>query len=123
MKPAVDALSTSFDIPGSEAFAANSRIAEVYGNGGDVAPIVPVVTLPRGTTVDTPGVAAELGAAVARIEAAVPGARVASYASTRDRSFVSEDGRTTFALVSIPALGGVDPGQAEARAAQEAVSG
>ena len=34
MKPASDALSTSFNIPGSEAFAANSRIAEVYGNGG-----------------------------------------------------------------------------------------
>ena len=60
MKPAGDALSTSFNIPGSEAFDANSRIAAVYGNGGDVAPIVPVVTLPKGTTVDSPGVAGEL---------------------------------------------------------------
>jgi len=122
-KPAGDALSTSFDIPGSEAFSANSRIAEVYGNGGDVAPIVPVVTLPEGTTVDSPGVAGELAAAMAKVEAALPDARVASYASTHDRAFVSEDGRTTFALVSIPALGGVDPGQAEARAAQEALAG
>src|SRR4051812_35855697 len=81
MKPAGDALSTSFDIPGSEAFRANSRIAHLYGNGGDVAPIVPVVTLPRGTTVDSPGVTAELRAAVARVQAALPDARVASYAS------------------------------------------
>lgn len=123
MKPAGDALSTSFDIPGSEAFSANSRIAEVYGNGGDVAPIVPVVTLPRGTTVDSPGVAAELSAAMAKVKTALPDARIASYASTHDRAFVSDDGRTTFALVSIPALGGVDPGQAEARAAREALAG
>jgi RND superfamily putative drug exporter len=123
MKPAGDALSTSFTIPGSEASSANSRIAEVYGNGGDVAPIVPVVTLPRGTTVDSPGVAAELGAAMAKVKTALPAARIASYASTHDRGFVSGDGRTTFALVAIPALGGVNPGQAEARKAQQALAG
>ena len=50
IKPAGDALSTSFNIPGSEAFSANSRIAEIYGNGGDVAPIVAVVTLPKGSS-------------------------------------------------------------------------
>jgi hypothetical protein len=37
--------------------------------------------------------------------------------------FVSDDGRTTFALVYIPAKGGVDPGQEEARAAQAALDG
>ena len=41
----------------------------------------------------------------------------------RDRAFVSDDGRTTFALVYIPAKGGVDPGQDEARAAQAALAG
>jgi len=123
MKPAGNALSTTFNIPGSEAFSANSRIAQVYGNGGDVAPIVPVVTLPTGTTVDSPGVAAELGAAMAKVKAALPDARIASYASTHDRAFVSDDGRTTFALVSIPARGGVNPGQAEARTAQKALDG
>ena len=40
-----------------------------------------------------------------------------------DRAFVSDDGRTTFALVYIPAAGGVDPGQEEARAAQAALDG
>ncbi len=83
MKPAGDALSTSFNIPGSEAFSANSRIAEVYGNGGDIAPIVPVVTVPKGQTVDSPGVTRELQAALDKVTAAVPGSRVASYASTR----------------------------------------
>jgi putative drug exporter of the RND superfamily len=122
-RPAGEALSDQFNLPGTEAFVANSGVAAAYGNGGDVAPLVPVVTLPRGTRVDSPGVARELGAALAKIEAALPDARVASYASTRDRAFVSADGRTTFGLVSIPFKGGTEPGQAEARAAQSALAG
>ena len=123
MGPADRSFEQQFNVPGKEAFVANSQIVETYGNGGDVAPLVPVVSLPAGKTVDSPGVRADLTRALAKIEAAVPDARVASYASTQDRTFVSEDGRTTFALVYIPATGGVDPGQAEARAAQEAVEG
>jgi RND superfamily putative drug exporter len=123
MRPAGDALSGQFNLPGTEAAIANSRVAAVYGNGGDSAPLVPVVTVPKGKTVDSPGVAGQLGAALAKVEAALPHARVASYASTHDRAFVSNDGRTTFALVSIPARGGVNPGQAEARTAQAALAG
>ena len=53
--PAGDALSKEFTVPGREGFETNREIASIYGNGGDVAPIVPVVTLPRGTTIDSPG--------------------------------------------------------------------
>ena len=120
--PADRSFEQQFSVPG-EAFAANSRIVETYGNGGDAAPLVPVVSLPEGRTVDSPGVRDALAGALRRIEAAVPGSRVASYAATGDRTFVSADGRTTFALVSIPGKGGIDPGQAEARAAQAAVAG
>ena len=123
MRPAGDALSEQFNLPGTEAFVANSRVAAVYGNGGDVAPLVPVVTVPKGRTVDSPGVAGQLAAALAKVQAALPNARVASYASTHDRAFVSADGRTTFALVSTAARGGVNPGQAEARIAQTALTG
>jgi RND superfamily putative drug exporter len=123
MKPAGESLSQQFNVPGREGYETNRELAAVYGNGGDVAPLVPVVTLPEGTTVDSPGVARELGVATERVEAALPEARVASYASTGDRAFVSRDGRTTFALVYIPAKGGVTPGQAEARLAQSALSG
>ena len=121
--PAGKALSPEFTVPGREGFETNRALAATYGNGGDVAPIVPVVQLPAGTTVDSPGVTRELEAAVARVEAALPQARLASYASTHDRAFVSADGRTTFALVYIPAKGGVDPGQAEATRAQAALAG
>ena len=120
--PAGNALSQQFNVPGREGFETNQQLAAIYGNGGNVAPLVPVVTLPSGTTVDSPGVSKQFGRALAKIEAALPEARIASYASTRDRAFVSADGRTTFALVYIPALGGVDPGQAEARLAQSALA-
>jgi len=121
--PAGNALSQEFSVPGREGFETNRELAEVYGNGGDTAPLVPVVTLPDGKTVDSPGVTRELDAALARVEAALPEARSASYASTNDRAFVSDDGRTTFALVYIPAKGGVDPGLTEAKQAQAALSG
>jgi RND superfamily putative drug exporter len=123
IQPAESALSQQFSVPGREGFETNQELGEIYGNGGDVAPIVPVVELPTGRTVDSPGVTKQLDAALARIEAALPEARTASYASTRDRAFVSDDGRTTFALVYIPETGGVDPGLAEARLAQTALAG
>jgi len=121
--PANDALSPQFNAPGLESFETNEKLAAIYGNGGDVAPIVPVVKLPQGKTVDSPGVTKQLDGALAKIEAALPKSRSASYASTGDRAFVSDDGRTTFALVYIPATGGVDPGQVEARQAQTALAG
>ena len=120
--PAGRALSQQFSVPGREGFETNEELAAIYGNGGDVAPIVPVVALPA-STVDSPGVREQLDAALAKVEAALPEARVASYATTGDRAFVSDDGRTTFGLVYIPAKGGVAPGQEEARQAQAALAG
>ena len=109
MKPAGDALSTTFNIPGSEAFSANSRIAEIYGNGGDVAPIVPVVTLPKGTTVDSPGVTRELQAAVSKVEAALPAPgsrptrpRVTGPSSPRTAARPSRWSRSRRAAASTP---------------------
>jgi len=82
-----------------EGFETNNRIVQIYGSGGDPPAIVPVIELPAGTTVDSPGVREQLARAFDRVEAAAPGARTASYASTGDRAFVSVDGRTTFGLV------------------------
>src|SRR5688572_18938234 len=110
VQPAGKALSQEFPLPGREGFETNREIAARYGSGGDVLPIVPVVTLPQGTTVDSPGIRAELDGALARVRAALPNARLASYSSTGDRAFVSDDGRTTFALVYIPQKPGLEPG-------------
>jgi putative drug exporter of the RND superfamily len=121
--PASDALSDEFTVPGREGFETNREIAERYGSGGDIAPLVPVVTLPEGTTVDSPGVTAQLDAALAKVSAELPDARIASYGTTGDDAFVSEDRRTTFALVSIPLVPGLEPGQEESRRAQAALDG
>src|SRR3954449_11815438 len=100
--PAGKSLSQQFGVPGREGFETNRHVAALYGNGGggcpvgsvcrlpaggdvhpnggDVAPIVPVVRLPEGTTVHSRGVKTELAGALTRVKAALPAARIASYA-------------------------------------------
>jgi RND superfamily putative drug exporter len=105
---ATGALSQQTSI-GSESEKTDLAIERMYGNGNHY-PVIAVVTLPRGTTVDTPGVRTQLGAALARVSTGQgpssnspwqlgPGSRVVSFASTGNRAFVSHDGRTTFALI------------------------
>jgi len=100
-----NALSTQFTVPGGEGLTTSAAIVEHFGSGGSKPPIVPVLALPTGVTADSPGVTARLTTAFKKIEIAIPGSRVASYASTGDRAFVSRDGRTTFGLVYPPAYG------------------
>jgi RND superfamily putative drug exporter len=101
--PASDALSQKFSVPGKEGYETNVEIGKRYANtGGDTAPFLSVVTLTGGKDVDSPGVRADLRAVDARLADALPRARVASYASTGDRAFVSKDGRTTFAIAYPP---------------------
>jgi RND superfamily putative drug exporter len=98
--PATDALEPEFSVPDKEGWETNQQIAALYqGTGGDTSPLIPVVTLPEGESVDSPAVLADLERIDQRVAEALPNARVASYASTRDDTFVSEDGSTTFAVV------------------------
>ncbi|MEX2413320.1 MAG: MMPL family transporter [Thermoleophilaceae bacterium] len=121
MGPATESLSESFSGTGA-GFETNQRIQQLYGTGGQMPPIVPVVTVPEGKTVDSPDVRRELDAAFGSIERAVPNARVASYTSTGDRAFVSEDGRTTYALV-YPEFSGGFQAPPEQDAVKEALAG
>ncbi len=97
---AAGALSKQFSSPGQESSIANEAILRAYGIG--TPPVVLVVTLPDGTTVDSPGITDQLTGAFTSVATAVPGAHLLSYPSTGDRAFVSADGRTTFALVDTP---------------------
>jgi RND superfamily putative drug exporter len=98
--PATDALEPEFSVPNKEGWETNVAIADRYrGTGGDTVPLVPVVTLPEGTSADSPRVRADLAEIDRRLERALPDSRLASYASTRDKTFLSDDGRTTFAIV------------------------
>ena len=98
--PATDNLEAEFSVPDKEGWETNQVIAANYnGTGGDTSPLMPVSVLPEGTTVDDPEVKADLAEVDGALKEALPGSRVASYASTGDETFVSEDGRTTFAVV------------------------
>ncbi|MFO7251899.1 MAG: MMPL family transporter [Actinomycetes bacterium] len=100
-----DRLTPDFAQPGLAGFEANRTLERRYGTGGDDPPLVAVIGLPPGRTVDDPG----MRAAIARPFAAVAErlhARTLSYADTGDRAFVSADGRTTFGIVyTAPAAG------------------
>ena len=98
--PASDALDPEFSVPNKEGWETNVAIAANYrGTGGDTTPLLPVVTLPEGQSVVSPAVQADLKRLDARLAQALPGARMASYASTGDKTFVSDDGQTTFAVI------------------------
>jgi RND superfamily putative drug exporter len=98
--PASKALKAEFSVPDKESWKTNVEIAQRFGGDPNgTTPLLPVVTLPAGTTVGSPGVAGELKRVDQRLKAALPGARIASYSYTGSAAFVSKDGRTAFALV------------------------
>jgi RND superfamily putative drug exporter len=90
-------LTHDFSFPNTDADKANHAILATYGNGATTYPLVPVVVLPDGITVDDPSVAHAFDVA-----ALTPRMRVVSYPSTGDRRFVGADGRTVFGLVFTP---------------------
>ena len=67
LSSATNALSQKFSLPGQEAYETNQAILHTYGQNPDNPPFVPVVTLPAGMTVRSPGVEAQLKAAFDRI--------------------------------------------------------
>jgi putative drug exporter of the RND superfamily len=105
----VNRLSTQFSVPGREGFETSAKILALYGISNENNALVPVIQLPRGTTVDSAGVVARLAAFDARVVGAggilangQPAVKVVSFASTGDRRLVSADGRTTYSLAFIP---------------------
>jgi RND superfamily putative drug exporter len=97
------AMKQKFSVPGREGWVTNQLIArEFKGTGGNGGPLLAVVTLPLGDPVSAPVVTAGLRRVEARLERALPGARVAGYPETGSRAFVSGDGRTTFVVAYPP---------------------
>jgi RND superfamily putative drug exporter len=106
---ATKALKQKFTVPGKEGWVANQQITkDFHGTGGNGAPLLAVVTLPTGSAVGSSSVQTELRSVEARLEHTLPGARMASYASTHNDAFVSADGHTTFVIAYPPP----DPKQA-----------
>ncbi len=117
-------MTNDFSMPG-QAFKVDNQIVRQYGNGGSQAPYVPVITVPAGQKVTDPAVAAATGRAFGALGRAIPGVRIADYATTHNPAFVTRDGRSTFALVytaPVSGFGGVGLGPVIERAVTAAAS-
>ncbi|HEX5190521.1 MAG TPA: MMPL family transporter [Streptosporangiaceae bacterium] len=98
-------MTNNFSMPG-QAFKADNQIVRTYGNGASQTPFVTVLTAPAGQPISDPAVAAQTGRIFAAAAAALPNARVADYATTHDKAFLTKDARSTFALVYTPPVTG-----------------
>jgi putative drug exporter of the RND superfamily len=100
---ATKALKQKFSVPGKEGWITNQQIArDFHGTGGDGVPLLAVVTLPAGASVGSPAVQGGLRGVEARLQRALPGTRMAGYASTGSAAFLSGDRRTTFVIAYPP---------------------
>lgn len=115
-----DQLDEQFSMPSSPAYAVNQEIAERFGGGGETTPLVAVTTLPPSENVGDPGVRSDLRQVEHKLTAALPGARVASYGSTGEAAYVSDDGRTTFVVAYPPNEEGEGPGEVSPQAVEAA---
>jgi RND superfamily putative drug exporter len=97
-------LSQQVTIPGAAGYQANLRILRLYGNGGPGYPEVAVVTLPPGETAASAAGRAELRRAFGAV-ASAGGMRVADYADTGNRAFLTREPRVSFGLVFTPYAG------------------
>ncbi|NHC15073.1 MMPL family transporter [Motilibacter deserti] len=100
-----DRLSYDFSLPGQPGYETEQALIAAYGTAAPAA-FVPVVTVPEGTTVEE-----QLGLVSSifeNVRQTVPGVRVVDFASTGDRGFLTEDGRSTFGLVYAPPPQGLD---------------
>jgi RND superfamily putative drug exporter len=100
--------SLDFSLPGQPGDNAQQQLIHTYGVSSTDTYLA-VVTVPAGQSVDAerPAVAAVIATAVA----GVPDVklRVVDLASTGDKSFVTHDGRTTYALIQAPVPTTVGP--------------
>ena len=101
-------LSAQFALPGAAGYQASQQILRIYGNGGPGYPEVAVVTLPPGLPSASPAGRQALGRAFTAA-ARMPGLRVADYASTGDRAFLTRDPRVSYGLVFTPYTGELNP--------------
>src|SRR4051794_3650885 len=105
--PVTDRLTFDFSLPGQPGYEAEQQLIETFGtNTADT--LVPVVTVPEGSTVEAR--AADIAGVFGAVRAAVPQARVVDLGSTGDQRFVTDDGRSSFALIQGPLPQGFGPG-------------
>jgi RND superfamily putative drug exporter len=100
-------LSFSFSLPGQPGYETAAQVLRTWGNGGTQPPDIVVVSAPAGSTIAAGQ--ARVAAAFEALRQAEPALRVLDLANTGDRRFVTDDGRSTFALVFGPPPTGFGP--------------
>jgi putative drug exporter of the RND superfamily len=105
--PATDRLTVDFSLPGQPGYEAEEQLIATFG-ASTADTLVPVLTVPAGQTVQQRS--ADLAKVFATVRSALPQGRVVDLASTGDQRFVTNDGRSTFALVQGPMPTGFGPG-------------
>lgn len=99
-------LSYDFSLPGQEGYQTEVKLAQAYGVAAS-AGYIPVFTAPNGEKISDHR--ADVSAVADKLRQ-IPGLQVLDYGSTGDPGFVTDDGRSTFALVYEPQPRGfVDP--------------
>jgi RND superfamily putative drug exporter len=99
-------LSLDFSLPGQPGYETEKQILATYGNGGSNQPSIVVVTVPQDTTVDAQQ--AQIDTVMIKLHDAAPDTRMVDYATTHDPVFLTQDGRTTYALVFPPKFASFD---------------
>jgi putative drug exporter of the RND superfamily len=93
-------LTFDFSLPGQPGYETAKRIDRLYGNGAENPPAIVVVTLPPGHAVAAEQT--QIARAFAHAQAAAPLTRIVDFGATHDRRFLTNDGRSTFAIVFTP---------------------
>src|SRR3978361_389296 len=84
-------LSYDFSLPGQSGYETEQKVIKAYGGANAKGGYNPVVGGPAGQTVE--GSAAEVKAVYDSLRA-IPTLRVVDYSVTKDKRFVTSDGRT-----------------------------
>jgi RND superfamily putative drug exporter len=92
-----DRLTVDFSLPGQQGYQTEKQILATFGNGGSNPPTIAVVTVPKGTTVDAQ--LSKITPVFDQIKKALPQTRFVDYAETKNPVFLTDDKRTTYALV------------------------
>ncbi len=100
-------LSLDFSLPGQPGDTAEQQLIKTYG-ASSFDTYVAVVTVPADETVQDNE--SQIAGVFGAVEKALPQARVVDLRSTGDPGFISDDGRTTFALIQGPLPTSFGPG-------------
>jgi len=103
-------LKVDYSLPGQPGYETEQQIVDTYGQSA-TEPLVAVVTAPDGQTVEN--ARDTVGAVFGAVRSKVPEVRVVDYASTGDQRFLTDGGRSTFALIFVPPPKSFGPGLEE----------